>query len=428
MSRSSALLAHGFLIAVAAQAADWPQWRGPNRDGVWNESGILETFPSNGLKVEWRTPVGFGFSSPIVAQGRVYVADSLVKAPYIEARMRCFDEKTGAPLWAFSQNQTFPEWAFKPGQEPAPNGTPVVRDGRIYAPGPNNHSIFCLDAKTGRLVWQRDLAKDYQIEETAALSNSPLVDGNRLILLVGGKPGAGVVALDTRSGKEKWRSLDEGVAHSSPLIIPSSRGTQLIVWTLKSVSSLNPATGKPFWREDFSTDSMVSVATPVVDSDRLLIGGLMLKLEQKPPSASVLWPESPVVTKRVLSSTSTALLQGTFIFAAGRAGKLVCLDATTGNQVWETDKVTDGKSGSSTSIHLTVNGDSVLLFTNEGVLIRARLGGGGYQEISRVQLIEPSYPFGGRKVAWAAPAFANRHVFVRNQKELICASMAKEAY
>jgi outer membrane protein assembly factor BamB len=321
---------------------------------------------------------------------------------------------------------TFPDWAFVRGQEACPNGTPVLRDDRIYAPSPNGHFIFCLDAANGALVWQRNLAKDYQIEETTALSSSPLLDENRLILLPGGKPGAGVVALDAASGKEIWRSLEENAGNSSPIVVRAGGVRQLIVWTLQSVTSLDPLTGKSFWREPYSCGSSDVVATPTVDGDRLLISGFLLKLDQLRPSASLLWPETRAPAKRILSSTSTPLLRSNLVFSAGQSGKLICLDAITGNQVWETDKVTDGKSGTATSIHLTWNGDSVLMFTDQGLLIRARLDKDGCHEISRVKLIEPTYPFSGRNITWAAPAFANRHAFVRNERELICASLAKD--
>ena len=426
MFRSLAISACCILCAGAVQGADWPQWRGPNRDGVWPEIGLLESFPTNGLKIKWRVPAGYGFSSPVVAQGRVCLSDSQLNPPNVEARVRCFDEKTGALLWVFSQNMSFPDWAFVRGQEACPNGTPILRGDRVYAPGPNGHFIFCLDAANGALLWQKDLAKDYQIEETTALSSSPLLDENRLILLPGGKAGAGVVALDAASGREIWRSLDESAGHSSPIIIQAGGVRQLIVWTLQSVTSLEPLTGKLLWRECYICGSSDVVATPVVGGDRLLISGFLLKLDQRQPLASALWPETRASAKRILSSTSTPLLQENLVFSAGRSGKLVCLDAATGNQIWETDKVTDGKSGASTSLHLTVNGDSVLMFTDQGVLIRARLDKDGCHEISRVKLIEPTYAFGGRKITWAAPAFADRLVFVRNERELICASLAKD--
>src|SRR5262249_29868383 len=162
------------------------------------------------------------------------------------------------------------------------------------------------------------------------------------------------------------------------------------------------------------------VSTPVFRDNLLLIGGLMLKLDPEKPSASVLWPKTKAVSQRVLSNTSTALLQGDCVFSA-KGGQLVGLDAGTGKQVWETSKGTDLKNGA--SIHLTANGDSVLLYTEKGELIRARLTCKGYDEISRVRLLDPTYPFGGRKCAWPPPAYANRHVFARSDKELVCASL-----
>ena len=118
------------------------------------------------------------------------------------------------------------------------------------------------------------------------------------------------------------------------------------------------------------------------------------------------------------------MLHGDFVFSAKSSGELVCLEASTGKEVWKTDKVTDLRNGA--SIHLTPNGDSVLLYTDRGELIRAQLTSQGYKEISRVSVQEPTFPFGGRKVVWPPPAYANRHLFVRNSKELICASLAEK--
>jgi outer membrane protein assembly factor BamB len=417
-------LARSLVLTPAARAEDWPQWRGPNRDAVWRETGILETFPAGGLKVRWRAPVGHGFSSPVIAEGRVYLTDSQLARPNVHERVLCFDEATGRSLWTFSSDAVFPDWAFVPSTEPGANGTPIVREGRVYALGPNGHRLFCLEAGTGELLWRKDLAKEYQIDETTALFASPLIDSERLIVFVGGKPDAGVVAFDKNTGRESWRSLNESTAHSSPIIITAGGSRQLIVWTLQSVTSLDPKTGKPFWRESFPTGSSSVVSTPVVSDERLLIGGLMLRLNADKPGAAVVWPETRSPSRSILSSTSTALLQGGHVFSANSSGNLVCLDAATGKQVWETDKVTNLKAGMSSSIHLTVNGDSVLLFNDQGELIRARLTADGYREISRVALIEPTTPFGGRKLAWSAPAYANRHVFARNDHELICASLA----
>ena len=149
---------------------------------------------------------------------------------------------------------------------------------------------------------------------------------------------------------------------------------------------------------------------------------LELKLDADQPSASVLWPETRAVTKRILSNTSTALLQGDYVYSAKTSGELVCLEAGTGKEVWQTNTVTELKNGS--SIHLAPCGGAVFLFTDRGDLIRAQLAPQGYREISRAHLLEPTSPFGDRKCAWTPPAYANRHVFARNDQELVCASLA----
>src|SRR3989449_6345419 len=344
-------------LALSSRAEGWPQWRGRGRDGVWHETGLRKTFPADGLPVQWRAPVGYGSHRPVIAQGLVYVTDALLDRPKVRGRVLCFEERTGKLLWTFSREKTnYPSWAFVSGQEPSPNGTPVVQDGKVYATGPQAHSLYCLEAASGKLVWERDLAQDYQIEDTATISASPLVDRNRVILQVGGKPDACVVAFDRKSGREIWRSLNESGGQASPMIIKAGGRRQVVVWTVQSVSSLDPATGRVFWREAFSAGNSSAVATPVFSNNRLLVSGLMLKLDENEPSASVLWPESRAATRRILSGTSTPLLQGNYVYSLNPAGNLVCLETETGRQIWETDQVTRQKNAPSACMHMTVNG------------------------------------------------------------------------
>jgi outer membrane protein assembly factor BamB len=187
---------------------------------------------------------------------------------------------------------------------------------------------------------------------------------------------------------------------------------------------LNPSTGETYWREPMVTSSNDSIPTPVVQNNQLLISGLMLELDARTPTAKVLWPETMAASKRILSNTSTPLLRENHVYSAKSNGELVCLEAGTGKQIWETNSVTELKTGA--SIHLTSNGDATFLFTDEGNLILARLNPGGYHEISRVHLLEPTSILGARKFAWTPPAYANRRVFARNDEELVCASLAAE--
>jgi outer membrane protein assembly factor BamB len=408
------------LLPLGARAEDWPQWRGPNRAGVWHETGVMESFPPGGLEVAWRAPVQRGWSSPVVAQGRVYVTDVEVANAKAVERVLCFDEVNGKPLWSHRYVVAYPDWAL--GRDGGgPRATPIVREGKLYTLGAMGQ-LFCLDAAKGAVIWEKDLAKEYQVKEFTGITASPLIEDDLLILYMCGKPAACVVAFDKNSGKEAWRALDDSFTYSSPIILTAGGQRQLIVWTQEAVTSLNPRTGKIWWREQLHTPGDMAVSTPVFADHRLLIGGLMLQLDGDKAAASVLWPEARAAPNRVLSNTSTALVQGDYVFSAKTTGDLVCLEAGTGKQVWQADTVTSLKNGC--SIHLTPNGDSVLLFTDQGNLMRARLSAKGYQELGRVHVLDATYPYNGRLVVWPPPAYANRHIFARNDNELICASLA----
>jgi outer membrane protein assembly factor BamB len=410
-----------FLPALL-RAGDWPQWRGPNRDGVSGETGLLETFPADGLKVRWRIPVGWGFSSPVVAQGRVFLADSELMKPKARERLHCVDETTGKPIWTYAYDVAYEDWAFDPSQEIGPVATPIVQNGKVFMLGRLN-DLVCLDVPKGEVIWKKNLQKEYQASFAPGMP-SPLIEGDLLILFIGGKPEAGIVAFEKESGKEVWKALDESLTFSSPIVISSGGKRQLIVWTQESVTSLDPATGATWWRQRLLTGSDYAVSTPVFHDDRLLIGGLMFQLDSDKPAATVLWPASKNPSRRIFSHTSTAMFSGDHLYSAKSTGELVCVEANTGQQVWETDKVTDIKNGA--SIHLTPNGDSAFLFTDKGELIRARLTPKGYDEISRAAVLQPTMPFGGRNVVWPPPAYANRCIFARSGKELVCASLAAE--
>jgi outer membrane protein assembly factor BamB len=404
--------------ATLTGAEDWPQWRGLNRDGVWTESGILATFPADGPEICWRVPVGLGWSSPVVSQGRVFVTDVELETKLAQERVHCFDEATGKLVWTYAYEAEYPD--LPPENRSTPAATPIVEAGKLYMIGGNGH-VHCLVAATGELVWENRLDREFEINALSCRP-SPLIEGDLLILLTGGKPSACVIALEKTTGKHVWRALDESVSNSSPIVIPAGGKRQLIVWTGESVTSLMPTTGEVNWREPLVTNTNYSTATPVCQKNALLVSGFMMELSGDAALATAMWPKSRVLARRVLSNTSTPLLQGDYVYSAKSGGELVCLDSHSGEQVWVTEKVTELKPGA--SIHLTPNGDAVWLFTDEGNLIRTRLTPQGYEELSRAHLLEPTSIFSGKLMAWVPPAFANRHVFVRNDKELVCASLA----
>lgn len=407
--------------ALPCLADDWPQWRGTNRDAVWRETGLPDKFPPDGLKVQWRAQIGPGHATPVVAAGRVFVTDSEKAKPRAWERVHCFDEHTGAQLWLYSDEVTLAESWFNPDNKNGPIPTPLVSDGKLVALGSTGH-VICLDVIHGNLLWKRDLGEDLALKGFAELTPCPLVEDGMVIVVTGGKPGACVIALDLMTGKEVWRALDDPYTFSTPAIITAGGKKQFILWTKLAVTSLDVANGKTLWREELATREDYAVATPVAEGTRLLISGLMFRLDSAKPAATVLWPpEAKPLAKRVLSHMCTPLILSDAVYSMKMSGHLLCLDAQTGEQLWESAAPTKPKYGA--TVHLTDNGDSVLLFTDEGNLIRARLTRNGYEELSRAHLIDPDYKFGGSTVVWAPPSFADQRVFARNHEEVVCASL-----
>jgi WD40 repeat protein len=412
------------LLAVPdTRADDWPQWRGPERDGVWRETGILDRIPPTGLKVLWRARVGNGYSGPVVAKGRVYVTDHLY-ATEVE-RVLCFDEATGKQLWAHSYPCEYADMEYGNG----PRAAPTVRDGKVYTFGTKGH-LVCLDAVTGDVVWKHDLTKEFKARiPRYGASAAPLVEGD-LLVVVAGAPDGTVMAFDRNTGQERWRALKDRPAYSAPIVVFAGNRRQLIVWTADTITSLEPATGKVYWQVPFRAtfDEAQMVASPVVHQDRLLClgawgrGSKMLTLDARRPAASVRWGTS---NKPTTTISTPLFADDKYFYAVLGDGQLACLDATNGDQVWGTAEPTSKGRGNA---HLTPNGDRVFLFNQSGHLLLARLTPKGYQELGRTLLVEPTAGYRPQgPLTWAHPAYANRCVFARNDRDLVSASLAADS-
>ena len=151
------LLVHGTLVA-----AEWTQWRGSNRDGDWTESGILSSFPSSGLVPKWKVPVGFGYSSPIITNGMLYLTDLIVEKPIVHERFLCLNVRSGKRVWMTEHDASPPDWFFSPAQMRGPGSTPIIHKGRVYGLSMFS-TLKCLDARTGTVLWKRDLVADRKV-------------------------------------------------------------------------------------------------------------------------------------------------------------------------------------------------------------------------------------------------------------------------
>lgn len=428
--------------AAPASADDWPQWLGPNRDAVWRETGIVDKFPDGGPRVLWRTSIGAGYAGPSVAGGRVYIADRQLASgvsnpadPFQRGKIQgtervlCLNEADGKLVWKHEY-----DCPYTISYPAGPRVAPQVSGGKVYSLGAEGN-LVCLDAKDGKLVWSRDFKKDCGAETPIwGFAGHPLIDGQKLICLAGGE-GSTVVAFDKDTGKELWRALTaKEPGYSSPMIFEAGGKRQLILWHPEAANSLDPETGKVYWSEPFKARAGMTIATPRKMGDELFFtcfynGSLMMKLDDAAPSAKPLWrtdKASEKETTHLNAVMCTPFLQDGYIYGVCSYGQLRCLKADTGERVWETFKATtSGEPVRWANAFIVKNGDRFFLFNEKGDLVIARLSPKGYDEISRAHLLEPTNTAAGRDVLWSHPAFANRHMYARNDKEVICVDLAK---
>jgi outer membrane protein assembly factor BamB len=426
-------------VAGGAFADDWPQWLGPTRDDVWKEAGIVEKFPASGPKILWRVPISGGYSGPAVAGGRVFVTDYVRTSgdakndPGAKAnltgneRVICLDATSGKELWKYEY-----DCPYKISYPCGPRTTPAVSEGKVYTLGAMG-DLYCFDAEKGKPLWSKDLKKEYQIEAPHwGFSGHPLVAGNKLFCMVGGS-GSVIVAFNKETGKEIWRALSStpDAGYCAPIMIEAGGKKQLIVWHPQSLNSLNPDTGEVYWSQKLEPQYGMSCSTPQKSGDFLYVSAIgkcaaLFKLNRDKPTADTAWIAKP--NEAVFCSNSTPVIDGSTIYGNDcEVGNLRAVNLATGERLWETFKpTTDGdRRESHGNAFLTKNGDRYFLFSETGDLVIARLTPEKYEETGRAHLLEPTNEAFGRPVVWTHPAYANKCVFVRNDKEIVCASLAK---
>ncbi len=326
-----------------------------------------------------------------------------------------------------------------------PRATPTVDGDRVYVLGAAGH-LLALSAASGTVLWSRDYAVDFGVDRRTwawdyGFAGSPLVDGERLICFVGGPRNAMVVALDKRTGKEVWRALNPGPSSdlgvSQPIIVTAGGRRQLIAWLPHAVYALDPVTGRVLWEQGYQSDNSMTAPTPVFSGNRLFFtnfytGSLMLRLDPRRAASEVVWRRkgaSEIDTDGLHGVVTTPVIMGDHVYGICSYGQFRCLNATTGARVWETLAVT-GERARWASAQIVRHRDRLFINNDRGELVLVKPDPAGYQELGRTPLIRPtSPPYNRRKlgvVNWSHPAYANRHIYARNDEELVALSLAAD--
>src|SRR4051812_13599295 len=326
-------IALALLVSTAAlsRADDWPQWMGPKRDNVWREDGLLDKFPQGGPKVVWRAPVGNGYAGPAVANGTVFGSDFVTKTELDEGNFQgkafggtesvfALDAATGKEKWRHS----YPV-EYKISYPHGPRCTPTVHDGKVYFLGAVGH-LVCCEAEKGAILWKKDLVKEYNTKPALwGYAGHPLVDGKKLITLVGGE-GSHVAAFDKDTGAEIWKAETQSEqGYVPPTIITAGGARQLLAPGAKALISLDPETGKRYWSIPYDASNGSIIMTPIVAGDLLFFAGfdkknLLVKLSADKPAATEVWRDQK--NAAVSPINVQPILDGGVIYGFDQDGRL----------------------------------------------------------------------------------------------------------
>ncbi|MFQ5633483.1 MAG: PQQ-binding-like beta-propeller repeat protein [bacterium] len=383
---------------------DWPQWRGPNRDGVSAETGILKKWPVAGPKVMWRVASGDGYSSMSVADGKLYTAWGDGNWSYLY----CFDAATGKQLWRHKLG-TNPHID----QGRGPRATPTIDENVVFmiAGYANLHAV---NAATGDLVWQHDLVKEYGCRvPTWGYSSSPMIDGNKLIVQVGGKRDHAFMAFDKKTGTVLWYSQTDEPGYSSPVAVTIKGTRQVIFFSASGLHALSPQNGKLYWKYRWTTTYDVNAANPIfIAPDKIYIssgygtGAAVLRITGRGSRFEV----ETVWRSRVMKNHfNSAILAGDHIYGFDN-GTLKCIEATTGREVWK-------KRGFQKGQLIFADGHFIVL-GERGQLALVEATPDQYREKAQIQMLR------GR--CWTTPVLANGRLYLRNQREMLCLDFSEK--
>jgi len=383
--------------AAWADGYDWPQFRGPNRDGISAETGLLREWPEAGPRQLFSAELGEGYSAISVSGGRLYTLFAGAGGEFVI----CLDAADGSERW---RHRLDSKWEDKFGN--GPRSTPTLDGDLVFALGAKG-KLVALGAADGKLVWERDLQEDFGAKPPRwGVSTSPLVEAGRLLVDVGGKNGASIVAFNKKNGREVWRSQEGAAGYSAPIAVTVGGVRQVLFFTAKQIVSLSPMDGALFFKLPWKTSYDVNAATPVfVAPDKVFFSSgydtgsvlLRIKIDGEQADFEELWR-----SREMKNKFSSSVLRGDYLYGFDE-GIFKCLKLEDGSTVWR-------QRGFGHGSLLFADGYFIVL-GDEGKLALVEATPEEYREKSSFQL------FQGK--SWTMPTLVNGILYLRDEKRLV---------
>lgn len=385
-------------LLLLALVEDWPQWRGPNRDGVVPASAVPTSWPRD-LKLKWKCATGSGYASPVVSQGAAFV---FARSGENETLTRV-GLSDGKPVWTMSYGAPFQKNSYANDMSKGPFATPLVRDGRVFTLGVT--AVFSAwDAASGKLLWRKDYSKSVDTSKMfTGTAASPVYEAGSVIVTTGDDRGSAMRAFDPATGREKWSlPMQAGPGYASPVVVDGA----LVTMTSQSLIAVAAETGKLLWTLPWKDEWLENIVTPVRVGDLLVFSGVRrgtaayrLNAKGAPPTPA--WANADAAFYM-----STPVADGQHLYGLGskRKGQYLCLDAKTGRTVWSTT----GREGTQAAV-LSAGGHVVWL-TNEGDLVVSRKNPKMFEQVARYTVAD-----GG---VWTQPVLMGRTVLIKSDNAL----------
>jgi outer membrane protein assembly factor BamB len=402
-SESLPILLAAILAVQLARGEDWPQWRGPHRDGALSGGAGPASWPER-LRLQWKVTVGGGHSSPIFAGGRIFVFSRQRGNEVLSS----LDPAGGKIVWQQSYAAPYAMNSAATQHGEGPKSTPVFHDGRLYTLGISG-ILTCWDGATGAVRWRKDFSKQYRATSPAfGTAMSPVMDHGLLIAHVGGGEGGALTAFDASSGDVKWRWTGDGPAYASPVVIESGGSRQVVTETENNIAAVSAADGQLLWKIPFTTQYTQNIPTPLPYHDLLILSGIEKGIMAiRPVVKDGKWsPETVWHNDDLAMYMSSPVLQGDAVFGFShyKKGQFFCLDARTGVTQWTSPP----RQGANAAV--LISGGNLILLRDEGELMIAKASGKAFEPLRHYGVADSP--------TWAHPLVLRNGVVIKDATTL----------